>query len=158
MDLAPNPFLLFVAVRVVLFGGVRQRGKIERMKHATLIFGDAIALAIVTLVGFASHGELALSFLPRIAASFIPLCIGWFLLAPALGLFDKSIATAASELWRPAFVMLFAGPLAVVLRGIVLVAPIMPSFAVVLTVTGALALSVWRLIFVLLKRRTTAPA
>ncbi len=128
------------------------------MKHTVLVAGDAMALAIVTLIGFASHGELAVSFVPRMGASFVPLCIGWFLLAPALGLFDEPVANAASELWRPGFVMLFAGPLAVVLRGILLAAPIMPSFAVVLSLTGALALSLWRSIFVLVKRWATAAA
>lgn len=114
------------------------------MKHTALILGDALALLLVTLIGFASHGEFAVSFLPRMAASFIPLCIGWFLLAPSLGLFDNALTRRASGLWRPAFVMLFAGPFAALLRGIALAAPVIPSFAVVLTLIGALALTIWR--------------
>ncbi len=122
------------------------------MKPAALIVGDALALAIVTLIGFASHGEFAPAFIPHIAAAFIPLCIGWFLLAPSLGLFQAEVVRTAAELWRPAFVMLFAGPFAALLRSIVLGTSIMPSFAVVLTLTAALALTVWRAAWFLLKR------
>ncbi len=123
------------------------------MKHTALIAGDIFALLLVTLLGFATHGEFAASFVPRMAASLIPLCIGWFLLAPSLGLLDDASTRLASELWRPAFAMLFAGPLAALVRGIALAAPIIPSFAVVLTLTGAIALTIWRLLYWLLSRR-----
>ena len=122
------------------------------MKHTTLIAGDTLALAIVTLVGFATHAEFAASFLPRMAASLIPLLIGWFLLAPSLGLFETRTTGAISELWRPAFVMLFAGPFAALLRGIALASPVIPSFAVVLSLTGAVALTLWRGLYILLRR------
>jgi hypothetical protein len=123
------------------------------MKTLTLVGGDVLALAVVTLVGFGSHGEFSAAFLPRMAAAFLPLCAGWFLLAPQLGLFDLAPRAAASRLWLPAFVMLFAGPLGVVLRGLLLGSPIMPSFAVVLSVTSALALTIWRGLWLLLQRR-----
>jgi hypothetical protein len=48
--------------------------------------------------------------------------------------------------------MLFAGPLAVVLRGLILNAPIIPIFAVVLSVTSALGMMIWRGLYLLLKR------
>ncbi len=118
-----------------------------------LVTGDALALAVVTLIGFGTHGEFSAAFLPRMAAAFLPLCAGWFLLAPQLGLFDRVTKPAASGLWLPAFVMLFAGPLAVVLRGLLLASPIMPSFAVVLSLTSALALTIWRGLWLLLRRR-----
>jgi hypothetical protein len=123
------------------------------MKSLALILGDVIALALVTVIGFASHGEFTAQFLPRMAASFVPLCIGWFLLAPQLGLFQHSVARTVSQLWRPAFVMLFAGPLATLLRGIVLGAPVIPSFAIVLTLTAAVGLTLWRLLWLLLAPR-----
>ncbi|MBI3738930.1 MAG: hypothetical protein HY258_07780, partial [Chloroflexi bacterium] len=47
-----------------------------------LIFGDILAIAVVTIIGFATHGETNASFLPRMAAAFFPLCVSWFLLAP----------------------------------------------------------------------------
>jgi hypothetical protein len=129
------------------------------MKTSMLVAGDVLALAVVTLVGFGSHGEFSAAFLPRMAAAFLPLCAGWFLLAPHLGLFERAVKPAASGLWRPGFVMLFAGPLAVVLRGLLLGSPIMPSFGVVLSITSALALTIWRGIWLLLQRRAAqAPA
>ncbi len=123
------------------------------MKTSLLVTGDVVALALVTLVGFSSHGEFSASFLPRMAAAFLPLCAGWFLLAPQLGLFDRAAPTRPSGLWLPAFAMLFAGPLAVVLRGLLLRSPIMPSFAVVLSVASAVALTIWRGLWLLLQRR-----
>ncbi len=122
------------------------------MNTSLLVIGDTVALALVTLVGFGSHGELFAAFLPRMAAAFLPLCAGWFLLAPQLGLFNRAAEPAASGLWLPAFVMLFAGPLAVVLRGLLLQSPVMPSFAVVLSLISAAALTIWRGIWLLLRR------
>ncbi len=131
----------------------RSRSTIPSMKHTALIAGDTVALAIVTVIGFASHGEFSLAFLGHMAAAFVPLCIGWFLLAAPLGLFEDAGARLASNLWRPAFAMLFAGPFAVLLRGILLASPIQPTFGVVLTLTSALALTLWRLLWWALHRR-----
>src|SRR5512138_1368760 len=129
------------------------------MQVWVLAAGDLVTLALVTLIGFGSHGELSGGFLPRMAAVLVPLCAGWFLLAPWLGLFDRSRRPQAAELWRPAFVMLFAGPLAAVLRGIVLGVPIIPSFAFVLSATSAAGLTVWRAIYLMLIRsRALEPA
>jgi DUF3054 family protein len=130
--------------------------KIIPMKHTALIAGDILALAFVTLIGFATHCEFAASYLPRMAASLLPLLIGWFLLAPSLGLFEMRSTTVVSELWRPPFVMLFAGPFAALVRGIALAAPVIPSFAVVLTLTGAVALTLWRGLYMLLHRAAAA--
>ncbi len=121
-----------------------------------LIAGDILALLIITLIGFASHGEFSLAFIPRMAASFVPLCIGWFLLAPLLGLFEPHTTRTVSELWRPTFVMLFAGPFAALVRSMVLGDTVVPSFAVVLTLTSAVALTLWRVLWFFLTR--TAPA
>jgi hypothetical protein len=123
------------------------------MKSLVLVLGDMIALALVTAIGFASHGEFSAQFFPRMAASFLPLCIGWFLLAPQLGLFQYSVTRTISQLWRPVFVMAFAGPLAALLRGIVLGTPVIPSFAIVLTLTAAVGLTAWRLLWLLLAPR-----
>jgi hypothetical protein len=128
------------------------------MKHTALIVGDVVALAVVTFIGFANHGEFSTSFVPRMAASLVPLCIGWFLLAPQLGLFQGPITGATAELWRPAFVMLFAGPLAALLRSIILGATVMPSFAVVLSLTAAAALTIWRIAYAVFGRRVASQA
>jgi len=121
----------------------------------TLMLGDILAIGLITLIGFATHGETDLSFLPRMAATFFPLVIGWFLLAPRLGLFQDEVIYHARQLWRPALAALFAAPIAAVLRGLMLNAPIIPIFAVVLGVTSALGMAVWRALYFLLNRKVS---
>jgi hypothetical protein len=126
------------------------------MNRFILILGDMLAIAVLTLIGFATHGETELDFLPRMAAFFFPLSVAWFLLAPALGLFRREITSNARELWRPAFVMIFAAPLAAILRGFLLNAPVLPIFAAVLAATSAAGMVIWRLIWYGLVRRKRA--
>jgi hypothetical protein len=122
-----------------------------------LIIGDMLAIGLVTLLGFATHGETDPSFLPRMAAAFLPLVMAWFLLAPWLGLFRDEIIHNARQLWRPAVTALFAAPFAAVLRGFVLNAPIIPIFAVVLGAAFALGMVVWRALYFLLNRKAHEP-
>jgi Protein of unknown function (DUF3054). len=117
------------------------------MNKRILILGDILTIALVTFIGFATHGEAGLSFLPRMAAAFLPLVAGWFLLAPWFGLFQDEIIHHARQLWRPVLTALFAAPLATVLRGLILNAPIIPVFAVVLGVTSAVGMVIWRAIW-----------
>jgi hypothetical protein len=119
-----------------------------------LILGDLLALGIITFIGFTTHGEIGLSYLPRMAASFFPVTAAWFLLAPWFGLFRNDIVQNARQLWRPMLVMLFAGPLAALLRGSMLDSPVIPVFVVVLSLTSALGLIVWRSVYYFLNRRT----
>ena len=121
------------------------------MSKRILICGDILAIAVVTIIGFATHGESGLSFLPRMAAVFFPLVAGWFLLAPWFGLFQNEIISNARQLWRPALTTIFVAPLAAVLRGLILNAPIIPIFAVVLGATLALGIVIWRGFYFLLK-------
>jgi len=124
------------------------------MPGSTLILaaGDIVALALVTVIGFATHGESDLTFLPRMLAAFLPLVVAWFLLSPGFGLFQQKIFTDLKQLWRPAFVMVFAGSFAAVLRGLILNAPIIPIFAVVLSVTSAFGMLIWRTLYYLFTR------
>ena len=124
------------------------------MKKTTLlILGDLLAIALVTVIGFATHGEAGRSFLPRMAAAFFPVSLAWFALAPALGLFRTENVSEPKQLWRPVLAMTFAAPLAAVLRGLLLNAPILPIFAVVLAATSAFGMLVWRAIYWILTRR-----
>ncbi|HEX5807141.1 MAG TPA: DUF3054 family protein [Anaerolineales bacterium] len=127
------------------------------MRKSTLILvlGDILAIAILTVVGFATHGETELSFLPRMAALFFPLCVSWFLLAPALRLFQPETTANLNQLWRAALAALFAAPLATVLRGFLLNAPIIPIFAAVLAGVAALGMVIWRVVYLLLSRRSS---
>jgi hypothetical protein len=123
------------------------------MKRNLLIIGDTLAILITTFIGFATHGEADMSFLPRMAAAFFPLVIAWFLLSPFLGLFQPEITANARDLWRPVFAMIFAAPLAAVLRGLILNAAIIPIFAVVLSATSAFGMLVWRTIYLFIQHK-----
>jgi len=121
--------------------------------RSVLILGDILAIGLITLIGFATHGETDLAYLPRMAATFFPLVIGWFLLAPRLGLFQEEVIYQARQLWRPALTAFFAAPMAAVLRGLMLNAPIIPIFAIVLGAASALGMVVWRGLYFLLNRK-----
>ena len=119
-----------------------------------LILGDTLAITLVTFIGFATHGETDLSFLPRMGATFFPLTIAWFLLAPWFGLFQQEITSHPKQLWRPALAMLFAAPLAALLRAIILNSAVIPIFAIILGATSALGMVVWRGLYILLNRKS----
>jgi len=121
--------------------------------NRTLIAGDVLALAIVTIIGFATHGETGTAFLPRMAVIFFPLTISWFILAPWFGLFQPQITSNPKQLWRPVLAMIFVASLAVVIRGLILNATIIPIFAVVLSATSAFGMLVWRTLYFVFTRK-----
>jgi len=121
------------------------------MKRSILVIGDILAILITTLIGFTTHNELKSEFLMRMIAAIVPLTIAWFLLAPWFGLFQPEITSSLQQLWRPVLAMIFAAPLAVVFRGLILNAPIIPIFAIVFGATSALGMLVWRGIYFFLK-------
>jgi hypothetical protein len=118
-----------------------------------LILGDALALAVTTLIGFATHNETDLSYLPRFAAIYIPLTITWFLFAYWLKLFQPEITSNLKQLWRVPLAMLFAAPLAVSARSIILQLNIVPIFMLALGGTSALGMMIWRGSYFLLKNK-----
>jgi hypothetical protein len=118
-----------------------------------LVIGDLFAIGLITVIGFATHGETELSLLPRMAATFFPLVIAWFLLAPGFGLFHNEVIHQARQLWRPALIAFFAASMAAVLRGFMLNAPVIPIFAVVLGGAFALGMVAWRALYFLLDRK-----
>ena len=117
-----------------------------------LIIGDVFVILITTLIGFATHGELNSAFLVRIVAAIVPLIIAWFLLAPWFGLFQPEITSNPKQLWRIVLAMFFAASLAVIIRGIILNAAILPIFAIVLGATSAFGMLIWRTLYFLLNR------
>lgn len=122
----------------------------------SLVLGDIIALAIITVIGFATHGETDLSFLPRMLTTFIPLVVGWFLIAPWLGLFDPKVTSAPKQLWRPPLAMLLAAPTTAILRAALLNAVALPLFALILGSSAALGLLIWRGLWALIAQRRSA--
>jgi len=123
------------------------------MKYKTLIIGDVVIIAILTYIGFATHGETSLSYIPRMGTSFFPLMIGWFLLAPWFGLFDEQITSNTKNLWRIALAALFSAPLAAVLRSFLLGNSVIPIFAAILGLTNAVGMIFWRWIYILFTKR-----
>lgn len=109
-----------------------------------LILGDLLAIALVTVIGFATHGQTDLSFIPRMLTTFGPVTLAWFLVAPFLGLFRPEITVNPRQLWRPFVAMVFAGPLAALLRALLLNSVVIPVFAVVLTGSAGLGMVAWR--------------
>ena len=124
--------------------------------RSVLIVGDILAIAITTLVGFATHGELSSAFRLRMFAAFVPLTIAWFLLAPWFGLFQPEIMSQPKQLWRPLLAMIFAAPLAGIFRGLILQVDIVPVFIIVFGATSAFGMVIWRGIYSLINRKLWA--
>ena len=122
------------------------------VQQILLLAGDMLVLALVTVFGFARHGELTSSG-ARYLTTFIPLVVAWLLVAPFLGVFDPQRAADPRQLWRPFWAMVLAGPMAGWLRGVWLDEPIQPVFVLVLGGTSALALLVWRSLYWLVNSR-----
>ena len=123
------------------------------MKKLSLILGDGVALALITVVGFASHGETELSYAPRMLTTFVPLLVGWYLIAPWLGLFDTQVASDPKRLWRPPLAMALAAPLTAVLRAAMLRGVALPLFTLILGGSAALGMLLWRSIWLFASSR-----
>lgn len=119
-----------------------------------LITGDLLAIAVITGVGFATHKETNLALLPRMMTTFFPLCAGWLLAAPFLGLFNLEITRQPRQLWRPMVAMILAGPLAALLRAILLNTVVIPIFGVVLSGSAGLGMLAWRALWLAWMRKT----
>jgi len=121
------------------------------MNNKTILFlGDTLAIAILTFIGFATHGEIGVSYILRMSTTFFPVLISWFLIAPWFGLFDKQGIANPKYLWRIPFAMLFAGPLAVILRAALLHSAAQPLFALILGGSNALGILIWRGLYLLI--------
>ena len=127
-----------------------------RNSKSTLIAGDIIVLAVITIIGFVSHGETELSVLPRMLTTFIPLVVSWFLIAPWLGLFDAQITSETKQLWRPPLAMLLAAPMTSILRATLLNGTALPLFTLILGGSAALGLFIWRGVWNWVNQRRSA--
>lgn len=119
------------------------------------MIGDATVLGIVTLFGFASHGELGDAGM-RMLTTFLPLLGGWFAAGPVLGVYQREWALQPAALWRPAWAMILAAPLAAWLRSVWLGTAIVPVFVAVLGGVALAAMLLWRLVFLLMWSRKAA--
>ncbi len=115
----------------------------NRANRYVLIAGDIITLAIVTIIGFASHGTADTAG-TRMLTTFIPLVAAWLLIAPHLKVYDREIAIEGRQLWRPLWAMVLAAPMAAWLRGLILNSPILPIFVFILGGVSVVAILIWR--------------
>lgn len=122
-------------------------------KKTILILGDVLAIALLTVIGFATHGETDASYLPRMAAAFFPVVFAWFVLAPWFELFDEGVISNPKNLLRIMLVILFAAPTAVILRAAWLNSAALPLFTLILGSTNALGMIVWRWIYIFIAKR-----
>jgi hypothetical protein len=122
-------------------------------KKNILILGDTLAIAILTFIGFATHGETDISYILRMGTTFFPVLISWFLIAPWLGLFDEQVIADPKLLWRILLAMVFIAPLAVILRATLLHSAVQPLFALILGGSNALGMLAWRALYLVVARR-----
>src|SRR5262245_6936250 len=111
----------------------------SRVRHgALLVAGDALAFLIFSAIGRASHSEAAgLAALAQIAETAAPFAIGWFAVAPFVGVFRAEVAARPRRmLARTAVAWLLAWPVGLLLRALIRQTSIPLSFAVVTLLTN----------------------
>ena len=123
-----------------------------KLSTTILIGGDVAVLALVTLSGFATHGELGTAGL-RMLTTFVPLAIAWGLVAPWLGVYRETKQDLTNQVWRSALAAFIAAPMAGWLRGLWLDAPVFPIFVLVIAGVLVASMIVWRAIWSLLQTR-----
>lgn len=117
---------------------MRRISAIER-RAAT---GDAVVLAALTVVGFATHMTLDAAW--RMAVTIVGSLAAWYVVGPFLGVFREANILNPRELWRVGLAWVIAAPLATFLRGLILARDIPPVFIVVVILTNGLGLLLWR--------------
>jgi hypothetical protein len=117
-----------------------------------LLAGDLLTFVIVTAIGFATHRELTINAWERILAVFLPLLAGWLAILPFSRVYDLDIALNTRQLWRPFWAMIVCMPFAMLLRSVWLGTAVIPLFVFIMAGTSALAILVWRAVFVWLGR------
>ena len=113
-----------------------------------LYLGDVVAVAVLTLIGFASHDEFSISYIPRMGATFFPVLIAWIGIAPWFGLFDEDFAIKPRPFWRITFTALYASTMAAFLRSLMLGSEeIAVGFLFGLGGASVVGMNVWRWLY-----------
>lgn len=120
-------------------------------KWVWLVLGDLLALLLFVWVGRGAH-SLPGSDIVAALATAAPFVLGWFVVAPWLGLYKARVSQNLVQLLpRLLLAWLIAGPLSALLRAIFLGRPlpegIIPIFVVVTTGVGFAFFLVWRLLY-----------
>lgn len=115
----------------------------EKKSLTWLLAGDLFVFVLVTMAGFATHNTLTTAG-ARFFTTLLPLLIAWAAVAPFMGVYDENRLGQPAQLWRPVWAMVVAAPLAGWLRGLWLGTPVIPVFVAVLGGSAALAIILWR--------------
>ncbi len=121
-----------------------------------LVTGDAVSFVIFAGVGRASHQEASgLGALAQVAATAVPFALGWFIVSPWLGAFRRRLTEGVVPmLRRTELAWLCAWPAASFLRWALGPDHKMPlSFALVILISNAVFLGLWRTAFAWATRR-----
>ena len=123
---------------------------------ALLVVGDALCFLAFASAGRTSHHEITspLANLATTASVAFPFALSWFAVSPFVGAFRRSRTDSWRKmLTRAELAWLCAYPLALVLR--VLIAPdhsLPLTFAIIILISNAIFLGVWRSLFALGER------
>lgn len=112
-----------------------------------LVLGDTIAYALITIIGFSSHGLLEASAILRILATFLPFYGSWVLFAFWGGVSRPAKDHSRRWLLRSGICAVLSAPFAATLRGFWLGSPILPTFVLVMAGVSAFGIMMWRLLF-----------
>jgi len=126
--------------------------------RAALVAGDVISFLVFAGVGRRSHNETSgLGAIAQIAVTAAPFALGWFLVSPFAGAFGRSLLGAPKRmLARTELAWLAAWPVALALRWALSADRQIPlSFAIVVLVSNAVFLGIWRTVFAFFMRSRT---
>ncbi len=115
-----------------------------------LLIGDFSAFFIVTVIGFLNHNSLNIG---RFLATFIPLCLAWLLTAHWFGLLSNQQTKQFMEWWKIIWAIFLCTPLALLIRSAILTSSVQVTFALVMILTSAAAILLWRLIWYFATKR-----
>lgn len=124
---------------------------VKKSTILTLLIGDLITLLVVTIIGIGSH-ENTIS-IYRVGVNFLPLTIAWLIVAPWFGAYDQNIIPYFKRIPQLLLAVLVAAPLAALLRGFILNTMVQPIFVVVLGLTNALGIGIWRGLWIIFSKR-----
>lgn len=114
------------------------------MKKHSIWLGDLVVWFLLTLIGFASHRELQITAIPRMAATFFPLIIAWFPLAFSNGLLEPPSSLTFSYLLKLILTTISAVAVAILVRAAWLDSAAQPLFALVMMLFATTGILLWR--------------
>ncbi len=129
---------------------------LPRISQRSVLIGDVVVVAILTVIGFATHATL--DEVPRMITTFLSFLVAWLLVAPWFGLLREAIVADPRQVWRVAWAWLVAAPLGALLRAVLLDRSVVDvTFVLVTIAINGLALVAWRALYAAhLSRRTAA--